>query len=108
MLPAFVHLAYASCADDMRATLDLLLAELPAPKSGSQTIVARLADVVLVQVLREWLTHAAEAHPTMLASLANLSSSSNCSDASELAQALLLAGPQLARLLSFRPPYGRQ
>ncbi|MBV9174131.1 MAG: AraC family transcriptional regulator [Chloroflexi bacterium] len=58
MLPPWVHVRHLEAPRDIRATLELLLAELARPGSGSPTIIARLTDVLLVQALRNWLATA--------------------------------------------------
>jgi AraC-like DNA-binding protein len=51
-LPPFVHVTNAHASGEVRAAVALLLAELGNPRSGSPTMVNRLADVLLVHVLR--------------------------------------------------------
>ena len=40
----------------LRATLDLLASEMLRDEPGQQTLLDRLLDVALVQILREYLT----------------------------------------------------
>jgi AraC-like DNA-binding protein len=54
-LPPFVHVPSGRTSSEARAALALLLAELGNPGSGSHTIVNRLADILLVHVLRDGL-----------------------------------------------------
>src|SRR5262247_726006 len=56
LLPPLIHLPSADgrVPDWLEATVRLLAAETRAPRAGTETIVARLADVIFVQLLRAW------------------------------------------------------
>jgi len=70
-LPPFVHVASERASSEERAALALLLAELDNPCAGSPTIVNRLADVLLVHVLRDGLGALAEDRRGWLVTLQN-------------------------------------
>lgn len=62
--PAAKHLVnvlpqvlYIRQADDMRATIDLMAAEARFLRPGGEAVVTRLADVLVIQTIREWLTN---------------------------------------------------
>jgi AraC-like DNA-binding protein len=57
LLPPLVHLpsAHGHAPDWLDATIRLLVAETRTPRAGTETIVARLTDVVFVQLLRAWV-----------------------------------------------------
>ncbi|MFD5829604.1 AraC family transcriptional regulator [Lentzea sp. NPDC060358] len=54
VLPPTVHVRQA---DDMRATIDLMAAEARAVRPGGETVITRLADVLVIQTIRSWLAH---------------------------------------------------
>ncbi|MFD9706082.1 AraC family transcriptional regulator [Lentzea sp. NPDC059081] len=62
--PAAKHLVavlpqtlYVRQADDMRATIDLMAAEARYLRPGGEAVITRLADVLVIQTIRSWLTH---------------------------------------------------
>ncbi|MDT7843472.1 AraC family transcriptional regulator [Streptomyces justiciae] len=66
-LPEVVHLpARVGAHRSLRATVELLGAELEEPQPGSDTIVASLLDTLLLYILRAWWQDEARAdrHPT--------------------------------------------
>jgi AraC-like DNA-binding protein len=62
-LPETVHLRPAS-GSALRATMDLLAREMQQDEPGQQTVLDRLLDVALVQVLREHFTVRDDAAPS--------------------------------------------
>ncbi|QSQ25519.1 AraC family transcriptional regulator [Pyxidicoccus parkwayensis] len=98
LLPRVIHLDAASSphADWMESTLKLMAAEARALRPGGETVITRLADILVVQAIRSWiqqdpaaqtgwlgalqdkqlgraimLIHREPAHPWTLASLAS-------------------------------------
>jgi len=57
LLPAVVHVAGASdpAGDWMQSTLRLMAAEARALRPGGETVITRLADVLVVQAIRAWI-----------------------------------------------------
>lgn len=53
----------------MRGTLDLMAAEAASPRPGGETIVTRLADILVVQAIRGWLDRTPEADAGWLGGL---------------------------------------
>lgn len=70
-LPPFVRLAHESASAQTHQALALLVAELDEPRSGSSTIVNRMADILLVNVLRDWLNGLDGDHGSWLLGLSN-------------------------------------
>ena len=63
LLPKVMRIPARSTAPlaSLRATVRSLVAEAAAMRPGAETVISRLADVLFVHVLREWLTqHGAE------------------------------------------------
>lgn len=62
LLPAILHIKTwsDSHAEWMHSTLRLMAAEVSAMKPGGETIVTRLADILVIQAIRTWLN----ANPT--------------------------------------------
>ncbi|MDI2125749.1 AraC family transcriptional regulator [Yinghuangia seranimata] len=62
-LPAVVHLParLGTPRPELRAAVDLLAAELDAPRSGADVVVPALLDTLLVYVLRAWFAAAPSA-----------------------------------------------
>jgi AraC-like DNA-binding protein len=63
LLPPLLHIpgAPASGAGELSTVVHMLAAELAQPRPGSGTVVAHLADILFVHILRAWLT--AHDHP---------------------------------------------
>jgi AraC-like DNA-binding protein len=63
LLPPLLHIpsAPATGAGELSTVVHMLAAELAQPQPGSDTIVAHLADILFVHILRAWLT--ANDHP---------------------------------------------
>jgi AraC-like DNA-binding protein len=57
-LPAVVHMDATDTEQDLwlHSTLRYIAQEAAAPKPGSETVVTRLADILVVQAIRAWLT----------------------------------------------------
>jgi AraC-like DNA-binding protein len=58
LLPRLIHVKAgpgSPSAEWLRSTLDLMAAEAGALRPGGETVVTRLADILLVQALRSWL-----------------------------------------------------
>jgi AraC-like DNA-binding protein len=56
LLPKVMHMrTRSSQAASLRGTVQALVAEAAAMRSGAETIISRLTDILFVQVLREWL-----------------------------------------------------
>lgn len=53
----------------LRSTLDLIAHEAAALKPGGETVITRLADILIIQAIRAWLDNAAEARTGWLAAL---------------------------------------
>ncbi|MBM7773126.1 AraC-like DNA-binding protein [Actinokineospora baliensis] len=67
-LPAVLHLR--SLDDDwVHSTLNLITREAQAPRPGGETVLTRLADVLVIQSIRAWLDTAPEARRGWLAAL---------------------------------------
>lgn len=56
LFPAVLHLAASDANSPSQTTLRLLAEELGRPAVGSGVIIQRLIDVLLVHVIREWLS----------------------------------------------------
>lgn len=56
LFPAVLHLAASDANSPSQTTLRLLAQELGRPAVGSGVIIQRLIDVLLVHVIREWLS----------------------------------------------------
>ncbi|PPK63274.1 AraC-like DNA-binding protein [Actinokineospora auranticolor] len=56
-------------ADWLHSTLRLIAREAPALRPGGETVITRLADVLVVQAIRAWLDSAPEARQGWLAAL---------------------------------------
>ncbi len=56
-LPSIIHIeaSRSTRADWMRATLDLLAEETQQVRPGSEAIVSRLCDIVVIQAIRTWI-----------------------------------------------------
>ncbi len=54
-LPPVVHLRHDDIPQSARATLDQLLDEIAHERDGSQTVINRLVDVLLIHMLRTWI-----------------------------------------------------
>ncbi|GAA2645704.1 AraC family transcriptional regulator [Dactylosporangium fulvum] len=67
-LPGLIHLpAHLERSPELRATVDLLAAELERPRPGTDALVPALLDMLLLYVLRTWLdTHPARGWATAL------------------------------------------
>lgn len=61
-LPAVVHLAGDTASVEIRATVDLLRREIATRQPGSTRVIGRLADVLLVHALRQWVDQRPTAH----------------------------------------------
>jgi transcriptional regulator GlxA family with amidase domain len=70
-LPPVIHFnAMATAhAEWMQSTLQLMAVEARQLTAGGETIVTRLADILVVQALRTWLDHHAETQSGWLAAL---------------------------------------
>lgn len=69
-LPPAIHIpASAPSAAPLRATLELLQHEVGTNAAGEELVVARLADILLVQALRAHLTMSGDQRPSWLAAL---------------------------------------
>jgi AraC-like DNA-binding protein len=71
LLPPLLHITGAPAADggDLDAVVRMLAAELTEPRPGSDTIVAHLADILFVHILRAWLATQDSAAPSWLRAL---------------------------------------
>jgi len=56
-LPPVMHLPGETASVEIRATVDLLAREVANRQPGSTRVVNRLADVLLVHLLRHWIDH---------------------------------------------------
>jgi AraC-like DNA-binding protein len=56
-LPAFIHVPAGSSADSesIESTVRLMAAEARALRPGGETVVTRLADILVVQAIRSWI-----------------------------------------------------
>ncbi|SER08298.1 AraC family transcriptional regulator [Actinokineospora terrae] len=67
-MPPVLHLR--SLDDDwVHSTLNLITREAAAPRPGGETVLTRLADVLVIQSIRAWLDTASEARRGWLAAL---------------------------------------
>lgn len=71
MLPRVIHLDAASSAhaDWMESTLRLMAAEAKALRPGGETVITRLADLLVVQAIRSWIQQDAAAQTGWLGAL---------------------------------------
>lgn len=71
MLPAVLHLDAwrTEDAEWLHQTLRLIAREARTPRPGGETVITRLADVLVVQAIRAWLNSAPEARHGWLAAL---------------------------------------
>lgn len=74
LLPKVIHIdagwsAQTGMADWMRTTLQLLAAEARELRPGGETIITRLADVLVVQAIRTWMERDPAAQTGWLAAL---------------------------------------
>ncbi|WP_428386973.1 AraC family transcriptional regulator [Mucisphaera sp.] len=71
MLPPLLHLqTWGNHQTDwMHNTLRLMAAELQSEKPGGETIVTRLADILVIQAIRSWIENNCHAHTGWLAGL---------------------------------------
>ncbi|QQE12571.1 AraC family transcriptional regulator [Planctomycetota bacterium] len=71
LLPNIIHLQTWGNpeAEAMHATLRLMAAEVEAQRPGGDTIVTRLADILVIQAVRRWLDQSPEAQTGWLGAL---------------------------------------
>ena len=71
LLPPLLHIpgAPATGAGELSTVVHMLAAELAQPRPGSATVVAHLADILFVHILRAWLTAHDDAGPSWLGAL---------------------------------------
>lgn len=70
LLPPLLHVPGAPAgAGEPAAVVHMLAAELAQPRPGSDTVVARLADILFVHILRAWLTAQHDPRPSWLGAL---------------------------------------
>jgi len=71
LLPPLLHVpgAPASGAGELGTVVHLLTAELAEPRPGSGTVVAHLADILFVHILRAWLSTHEHSAPSWLGAL---------------------------------------
>lgn len=69
-LPALVHVSpTADEAGWMQSTLRLIEREATALRAGGETVITRLADILVIQAIRAWLDSASEAQQGWFAAL---------------------------------------
>jgi AraC-like DNA-binding protein len=71
LLPPLLHIpgAPATGAGELGTVVHMLAAELAQPRPGSDTVVAHLADLLFVHILRAWLTASDHPGPSWLGAL---------------------------------------
>lgn len=71
LLPPLMHIpgAPAAGAGELSAVVHMLAAELAQPRPGSDTVVAHLADILFVHILRAWLAVQDTTGPSWLTAL---------------------------------------
>jgi AraC-like DNA-binding protein len=71
LLPPLLHIpgAYASGVGELGLVVHMLAVELAQPRPGSDTVVAHLADILFVHILRAWLSAHDTAGPSWLGAL---------------------------------------
>lgn len=71
LLPPLLHIsgAPATGAGELSTVVHMLAAELAQPRPGSDTVVAHLADILFVHILRTWLTAHDDPGPSWLGAL---------------------------------------
>jgi AraC-like DNA-binding protein len=71
LLPSLIHLGAWSApnAEWIHSTLRLMAAEASAPRPGGETVVTRLADILVIQAIRAWLIEHPEARRGWLGAL---------------------------------------
>jgi AraC-like DNA-binding protein len=71
MLPEVIHVDVSGRSELgwMRTTLELLESEARSQRAGSEALAMRLADLIVVQAIREWVVHDPEAQRSWLAAL---------------------------------------
>lgn len=70
-LPGVLHLPAAAAGEALTATAALLATELDGPQPGARALLDRLAEVLLVLVLRRWTGRPEAGRPSWLAALAD-------------------------------------
>ena len=70
-LPAFIHTKSDSgeLANDMNALMTLMAEEAQSLHAGGETIIAHLADIIVIKAIRHWIEHAPEASQGWLGGL---------------------------------------
>jgi AraC-like DNA-binding protein len=71
LLPPLMHIsgAPAAGAGELAAVVQMLATELARPRPGSDTVVAHLADILFVHILRAWLAASDQQGPSWLGAL---------------------------------------
>lgn len=70
-LPTIIHIeaAQSTRADWMRATLELMAEETRHVRPGSEVVISRLCDIVVMQAIRSWIEHDPDAQTGWLGAL---------------------------------------
>ncbi len=70
-LPALLQFGSLHCddVDWLQSTLRLIAREASALRPGGEAVITKLADILIIQALRSWLSSAPEAHEGWLAAL---------------------------------------
>jgi len=57
VLPRIIHVAASAASDTdwIHSTVRLMAAEVTSPRPGAETVVTRLADILVVQAIRAWI-----------------------------------------------------
>ncbi|UJR85649.1 AraC family transcriptional regulator [Sandaracinus amylolyticus] len=71
LLPRVIHVRASSAPEHewMRSTIALLASEAKAMRPGGETILARLADLLVVHAIRDWMERAPREHEGWIAGL---------------------------------------
>lgn len=70
-MPPLVHVPVSPLTDRLQDTLRLIALEVDEVRPGGEAVITRLADVLVVQALRTWLTQDPAARTGWLAALAD-------------------------------------
>ena len=70
-LPAIIHMRSegGQLPTTLNSMIELMAGEASALKAGGETIVAHLADIIVIKAIRYWLEHAPEANSGWLGAL---------------------------------------
>lgn len=71
LMPPVIRVEHSTLSDRLQDTLRLIAAELEDPRPGGEAVVTRLADVLVIQVIRSWIGRDAGSQAGWLGALAD-------------------------------------